>query len=42
VCEYKLRSKMVSTGDYMYLLQHLDLYVDLYIWKNRALLKVSW
>ena len=33
---------MVSTGEYMYLLNHLDLYVDLYIWKNRAFRKVSW
>jgi len=35
---------MVSPGEYMYLLQHLDLYVDLYIWKNRAMRKVrhSW
>ncbi|KAJ8318268.1 hypothetical protein KUTeg_003359 [Tegillarca granosa] len=27
----------VSTLDYMYLVNHLELYVDLYIWKNRQL-----
>lgn len=27
----------VSSLDYMYLVNHLELYVDLYIWKNRQL-----
>lgn len=31
---------MVSSFDYMYLVNHLELYIDLYLWKNRRILQV--
>lgn len=30
----------VNMADYMYLINHLELYVDLYIWKNQKLRQV--
>lgn len=32
---------MVSSFDYMYLVNHLELYIDLYLWKNRRILQVG-